>query len=155
MNSRRNGSQLVGVLIAISIFALALCAICAFGAGGSPVEPASCTFTNVRGEATASGSSQTYTRGDSLLFTNCVACGSSTGTIQTLTNVTLTIAVGNTDAHTLYTGTVQSAAAGTWWCSATVPTSGTVYVETRIVDENTNSYTYSGWKLLSAQESLH
>lgn len=143
----------VGTLVALAVVALALTTIAALA--GSYVAPATCTFTNLREQATLSGGAATYTRGDTLLFTNCVVCSDTTGTVQQLSNVTVTIAVGNTDAATIYTATVQNAAAGTWTKSITVPTSGTVYVETRLVDESTNTYTYSGWKLLSVQSDLH
>ena len=109
---------------------------------GSAVEPASCTFTNVRGEAVASVAAGTIYRGETLLMTNCAVCTTNSSTAQTLTNVTVSIAVGNLSTSTTYTATVQNAAAGTWWYSLPCPDLSQFFVWVRVVDENTNSYIY-------------
>jgi len=67
--------------------------------------------------------------------------------------VTVTVTVGNTDSATTFTGTVQNVTGGTYWCSITSPASGSMYIETTITDESTNTYTY-GWKSVGLQTKL-
>lgn len=140
----------------IGIAAGIVFAVNSFAAGGSPIAAETCTFTNLRTEATAMIPG-VYTRGDTLSLTNCaVYKGSTTNAgVQTLTNVTVTLAVGDQASSTIYTGVVVTASAGTWACNVTVPTNGNMFVETRLKDENNSTYTYSGWKILSVQDALH
>lgn len=121
------------------------------------VAPQTVTFTNLRDQATASASEAgvSYWRGDTLVMTNCVLAAGTTNnsTRQDLTMCVVTCKVGSTSSSTAYSGVVQNTN-GLYSCSFTVPTSGTVYIETTVTATNTgNRYTY-GWKLLSAKDKL-
>lgn len=124
-------------------------------AASDAVEPAQLTLTHLREEGTKSASSVTFWRGDTILLTNCTLYNATTtnGAVQGLSNVTVTVTVGTTALSTLYTGTVDSVTGGTYWVSVSAPTTGTVFVETTITDDQTNSYTY-GWKSLSLKDKL-
>lgn len=131
---------------------LLVAALAAAGAiAGSAVEPPSCTFTNVRQEAVQNVSVGTVYRGSSLLFTNCAlyAGTSSTGAVQTLTNVTVDISVGNFDTNVTYTASSTNAATGTWSRLITVPDLASWFVQVRVTDENTNRYVYPAKSFMS------
>lgn len=117
------------------------------------VEPASCTFTNVRSEAVATLSAGTIYRGASLNLTNCVACTTNSSTVQGLDGVTVSVSVGNTSTNVDYSGTVQVAASGTWHCTVTVPDLSSFYIQVKLTDSLTNSYIYAN-KVLTADQSM-
>lgn len=117
------------------------------------VEPASCTVTNVRGEAAASVSAGTIYRGTSLNLTNCVACTTNDSTIQGLDGVTVQVSVGNLTTNIDYTATVQSTNAGTWHCTVTVPDLSSWTLQVKVTDASTNSYIYPS-KVLTAESSM-
>lgn len=136
--------------------ASALAALAMTAVAGDAVEPANVTFTNFRAEAEAYVGSETYFELSTLRMTNCV-CYSGTDTnsaIQGLDGVTVTIDVGTTTTNVAYSGTVQVASNGTWYCDVTVPdVDGTPYVQVKITDASTNTYIYP-WKILRTKASL-
>jgi hypothetical protein len=129
-----------------------LCALLAFlaltglAAAGDIVLPQSVTVTNFRGGAQAEYANATiYTQGDTILFTNCVAySGTDTNSaVQGLDGVTPTLRIGTESTNVLYTGTVQVAAEGTYTVTGVIPMGAHPcdYL-LRLIDANTNSYTY-------------
>lgn len=143
--SRRILLVAAGALLAATVFVFA---------AGDVVSPASLAMTHLRDEGTKTASSTVYWRGDSLLLTNCIVYNGTTtnAAVQGLSNVVVTIEVGNTTSTT-YTGTVHSVTGGLYWALITTPTNGSVYMQTTLTDENTNTYTY-GWKTLSVKDKL-
>lgn len=87
---------------------------------------------------TAGGTSLSgfFWQGSTLRLTNWVCYADATGvTTQNLTDCRITIALGNETASTIYTGTVQVAAAGSFWADLTVPTNaGSQYIECTLTD---------------------
>ncbi len=67
--------------------------------------------------------------------------------------VTVAVAVGNSSTNVEYAATVQSAVAGTWHCTVTVPDLATFFVQVKVTDSQTNSYIYAN-KVFSAETSL-
>lgn len=129
----------------------------AVGAGGTVLSPTQVTFTNFIGEADAYLPAQ-YIRGSTVCLTNCViyqGLNVASG-IQTLTNVTVVARVGAPGyTSTIYTGTVQSASAGTWGIpSITLSTNVYINIEIRLTDENNTTVIIPGWKLLNLRTSL-
>lgn len=118
---------------------------------GSAVQPASVAVTNVRGEAAESILPGTLYRGSTLLFTNCVVATTNAATPQTLTNVTVTISVGNLSTNNDYTATVQDAALGKWSYAITVPDLASWFLQVKVTDENTNVYIYPSKTFVSEQ----
>lgn len=120
------------------------------------VEPSSCTTTNYRGEAQGYVAAGSYYEGASLLFTNCVlySGGSTSSPVQGLAGVTIQIRVGSAITNTLYSGTVQDAAAGKWFATVTVPSNmSPAFVQVKIIDASTNSYIYP-WKMVNTMAPL-
>lgn len=121
------------------------------------VQPASCTATNFRGETQAYVSPDYYYEGASLLCTNCVVYsgGDTSAAVQGLNGVTIQVRVGSATTNILYSGTVQSAPAGTWWANINVPASsgGTVFFQVKLIDAGTNSYIYP-WKMIKTMAPL-
>jgi len=144
-----------------NVFALLAMVALAFIAGYAIADtvllPQNATFTHIRDEATANGNEVTYWRGDTLLFTNCVCySGATTNTaVQMLSNVVVTVRMGTLAVVATYTGVVQSAAAGTYACSVTVPTNtdSSVYMQTKLTDSLGNSYSYP-WKIVNTKAKL-
>ena len=144
----------VGRLVDGSLF-LVLCAmlsaLCAWA--GDAVSPASCTYTNSRTDTASYVSDTEYYRGSTLLFTNCLILTTG-GATQGLDGVTVEMRWGSTAASLCYTGTVQSAAAGTWWYSFTVPTNYEApNIQIKVTDSNTNSYIYP-WRLVHTKLAM-
>ena len=127
---------------------------------GDAVEPATLSFTNFRSEATAFASATIYPEGDTLMLTNIVLyAGTDTNSeLQGLSNVVITVNVGRVSTNVAYTGTSEiDTDLGSFWCSINVPsdTVGDISnIQIKITDENTNSYTYMGWKKIHTAESL-
>ena len=90
-----------------------------------------------------------FTQGASLLMTNMVCYSTadlgSNSVIQGLSTVTVEVATSTSSSST---GTwaeaaVQVASNGTWYLTLTnVPSASAVYWQTRLTDENTNTYYY-------------
>ena len=145
------GIPSMSVLLAIG----AVLACVASALATDTVAPQQVSLTHLRDEATANASPVTFWTGNSLLLTNCVCyAGTTNGSaVQGLDGVSVTIKVGNTDSAATYTGTVQNASAGTYWANVTVPTNGSVYIQTTLTDSATNTYTYA-WKALGVKSKL-
>jgi hypothetical protein len=68
--------------------------------------------------------------------------------------VTIQIRVGSAITNTLYSGTVQDAAAGKWCATVTVPSNmSPAFVQVKIIDASTNSYIYP-WKMVNTMAPL-
>lgn len=121
------------------------------------VVPATCAVTNLREEAVGVVAQQTYFRSATLRLTNCVAyAGSTTNDAQGLDGVTVEIRLSNGTTltnSTVYTGTVVSAASGTWWKDITVPDYSDCYLQVKLTDASTNSYIYP-WKIVRTKDPL-
>jgi len=140
----------------LSILTLAAVLLAGFVQAGDAVTPASCTITNARGDGVEYISGTTYYDDTTLRLTNCVLyAGSSTNSdLQGLSNVTVAVSVGNTTTNADYSGTIQVATSGTWFCDIVVPSFVSVpYLQVKIEDEHTNSYIYP-WKKMLTQGSL-
>ncbi len=107
--------------------------------------PVTLAVTNYRGEALYTYTNQTFFVGDPILFTNCVAyAGTTTNTPQDLTNCTVQVTLGDPTHNAVVTGTVVSAAAGTWCASATIQDTPAeyAYIEVRLIATNGVTFTY-------------
>lgn len=138
------------------ILVIALALLAAGARAADAVAPASCTITNVRGEALEYVSDETYYEDTTLRLTNCVIyAGTSTNSaVQGLDGVTVQVSVGNTTTNIDYTATVQSAEAGSWWCDIVVPSfTPSPYLQIKVTDASTNSYIYP-WKMIRTKDSL-
>ena len=114
-------------------------------------------MVNIRGESEATLSG-TYFRSSTLLLTNALCLVGTTGSdTQGLDGVTVTLTVGNSSSNIDYTATAYTNSAGVtnlWWASITVlDISGTVNLQTKLVDANTNTFIYP-WKRLSVKDAL-
>jgi len=114
-------------------------------------------LVNTRGESEATLTGTYYTDG-TLLFTNCTCLVGTTGSnTQGLDGVTVEFVVGNSSSTTTNSGTTYTNSAGVtnlWWASITVPDiSGTVNLQTKLTDANTNVFIFP-WKRLSVKDSL-
>lgn len=118
----------------VAIWMLPVIAIAALAAAGD-LQPATVDNDCYR---TASGSalSGTYWRNTTLRMTNWVCYSDATGTTtQSLTDVVVTVDLGNATASTEYTGTVYLAASGMFTCDVTVPTNtGSQYIQVTLTD---------------------
>jgi hypothetical protein len=123
-------------------------------AGDGTVEPASCTFTNYRGEGVKYIDSDAFYKGATLRCTNCQLYASTdTTTVQNLSNVTIQVQVGIETTNHTFTGTMSSTL-GLWTCSFTVPTNWDApNLEVKITDSLTNSYIYP-WKIISTKDAM-
>ena len=124
-------------------FACIISAFC-FLCSAFALNPAMVTVTNIRDEAEANISSTEFVRGESLLFTNCVAySGSSTSSVkENLTGLTVVISIGIPSTNNIFTGTTQIATNGTWYATVTVPTNwDTPWVEIKLTN-STTVYSY-------------
>jgi hypothetical protein len=121
------------------------------------VEPATLAVTNKRAEAVTAPSQETFFRGSTLRLTNCtVYADSTTNTVQGLDGVTVQVRISNGTTltnSTAYTGTVVSAASGTWWKDVTVPDYPDCYLQVKLTDASTNVYIYP-WKILRTKDVL-
>lgn len=120
------------------------------------VEPCYVVMTNIRNEAVGYVSEESFYRSVTLRFTNCVAkAGTTAGSAaQGLDGVTVQVKIGTATNDTVaYTGSVQVAASGTWFCNVTTPTGTTAYVQVKLTDSQTNSYIYP-WKVIKTKPSL-
>lgn len=124
------------------------------------VTPASTTYDSIRGEAVTSIAGGSFYRGTTLIFTNCMCFSDTAGVVtQGLSNVTVTLTVGNGTTSTDHTATCYDESGdGTtnvFWVSFTVPTNITssMSVQTKITDANTNIFIYP-WKVLQHKASL-
>jgi hypothetical protein len=122
---------------------------------GDAVEPAKGAVVCVRDEGVAYINATEYYRGTTLLLTNCVVySGTTTNTPQGLSNVTVTCKFGLSTTNVTFSGTVASAAAGTWWASFSVPTNWEApYLQVQITDENTNTFIYP-WKMVRTKAGM-
>ena len=136
-------SAVVALVVGLVVFAFA----------GDAVTPATCTFTSARTDTQSYVSDTEYYRGSSLLLTNCLILTTG-GATQGLDAVTVEVRWGSTASMLCYTGTVQSAAAGTWWMSFTVPTNYEApNIQIKVTDSNTNSYIYP-WRLVHTKQAM-
>ena len=154
MKQKCQGSSF-GCRIAVVIAALLFCVWPA--RAGDAVQPASVTINSYRTEGVSTLSAQEYYIGDTLRFTNCVAWASGTdtnGVRQGLSNVTVQVTLGTQTTGTTYTESVSDASKWLWSCDTTVPDlTGQVYMQLRLTDENTNSFTYP-WKTVQRKARL-
>ena len=131
------------ILVVVGSLCAMLSALCLFA---DTVAPASVTFTNARADVVNGTVSQTYyVEGTTLLMTNCViySGGTTSSAVQGLDGVAIEIRIGDLFSSTAYTGTVISAASGTWWTSITVPTNyASTFLQLKITDASTNSFIY-------------
>lgn len=130
--------------------------LAAAGLAADAVSPQSCSFTNLRDEAQERIGDTDFFEATSLLFTNCVVySGSSTSAaVQGLDEVEVEVRIGTTESSTAYTGTVDEAASGSWYCTVTVPTNlASAYVQVKVTDTNSNSYIYP-WKTMYITDPL-
>ena len=133
----------VALLVGLVVFAMA----------ADAVSPQTCTFTSARTDTASYIDATEYYRGSSLLFTNCLILTTG-GATQGLDTVTVEMRWGSTASMLCYTGTVQSAAAGTWWMSFTVPTNYEApNIQIKVTDSNTNSYIYP-WRLVHTKQAM-
>jgi hypothetical protein len=121
------------------------------------VSPAQSSPTFARSESYASVSGGPFYKGATLLLTNCF-CSSGTGLSPTqgLSGVICEIKVGNaTTTWLTTTGTVQSAASGTFWVSFVIPTNAdnSCILQLKLTDAATNSYVYP-WKTIPVRSAL-
>jgi len=137
-------SRMFGVVAGAAVVTLALFGAVAYGNPGDSVTPAAYTnLVNARTEAVV-GLSGSFYKETTLMFTNCIALDEN-GTTQGLSEVTVEFRVGNTTTSTPYTATVYPVGGETnrWWASVTVPDlTGTISVQTKLTDENTNVFIY-------------
>jgi hypothetical protein len=120
------------------------------------VEPCYICMTNIRNEAVGYVAEESFYRNTTLRFTNCVAKSGTTAAsaAQGLEGVTIQVKIGTATNDTVaYTGAVQVATSGTWYCSAVTPTGTTAYIQVRLTDAATNSYIYP-WKVIRTKASL-
>lgn len=116
------------------------------------VEPASATITNARTDKVSVIPGSFY-QGTTLVLTNNRALMSG-GATQGLDGVTIDVNVGSVSSSSHYTGTVISAAAGTWWVRITVPTNEVLpLLQVKLTDAATNVFIYP-LRQLSAQAPL-
>jgi hypothetical protein len=102
------------------------------------VEPETVTITNSRNYAAETLTNITVWSGAPVTFTNCLVM-SGTSTVQNLTNVVLTVAVGLGARVSVSTGHVDSVTDGLWSASSTVPVGipgDRVDVQVRLADTN-------------------
>lgn len=138
-------------IMALAIAAMALGGVCV--QASDAVEPASCTFTNNRGDTISYVSDVAFYRGTSVLFTNCMLQTTGTAT-QGLTDVTIQLKWGTETTNQIFAGMVQSAASGTWWCALTILTNWEApNIQIKVTDVYTNSYIYP-WKLIHTKASM-
>lgn len=140
--------MILGVLVLV---------ILALGAhAADSVSPATCTFTNFRGEAIAQAGALSYYKGSTVLFTNCIVYsgGTTSAGVQGLDGVEVQVTIGTVASSVIGTGTVGSAAGGSWWYSTTVPTNYiNPYLQIKVTDGSGNSYIYP-WKVLATSDPL-
>jgi hypothetical protein len=110
------------------------------------VLPQSVSVTCLRDQPLfALSTSTVYTRGSTILFTNCVAYAGSTtnAAVQDLTGVTAKLILS--DATTSSTNTVSAIVAtnGTWTATATLPEAEACYWQLHLTDSSSNEYYYS------------
>jgi hypothetical protein len=140
------------ILSSLAMFFALVCASVATDA----VEPCYICMTNIRNEAVGYVAEESFYRNTTLRFTNCVAKSGTTAAsaAQGLEGVTIQVKIGTATNDTVaYTGAVQVATSGTWYCSAVTPTGTTAYIQVRLTDAATNSYIYP-WKVIRTKASL-
>ena len=130
--------------------------ICGMALAGDGVAPASTNIINRRTDTgTGSISSTVFYKGSTLLFTNCYMFTAS-GATQGLDEVVVDINIGNTSSNVAYTGNVYvvSSVTNKWWRSVEIPDiTGTMSVQIKVTDANTNIYIYP-WQNLAVKSSL-
>jgi len=139
-------------LLGLSIM-VALATLCG---AADDVSPASVTITNLREEAVGNVSEETYYEGTTLRLTNCVAFSGTTtnSAVQGLDTVTVSVDVGTSTTNRSFSGTVQAAASGTWWCDIVVPDFVSApYLQVKLEDASGSIYIYP-WKQLKTKDSL-
>jgi hypothetical protein len=127
-------------------------------ARAADVVPANTAIVFLRADPSEIVTNGPFYKGATLLLTNCIFyAGTSTNAgVQDLTSCSITCKVGTTTSALITTnGTIQSAAAGTWWTRFTVPTNldNSAIFQATIYDANGNSYTYN-WKVIPVRGSL-
>ena len=85
-----------------------------------------------------------FYKGTTLLLTNMQCFSDAAGVVtQGLTGVAVYVTAGPVGAVTQYTGTVNNATAGLWWCSITAPTNtGDLFLQVKLIDASTNTFIY-------------
>jgi hypothetical protein len=117
------------------------------------VEPATCSFTNARDTALSYVNDTEYYRGTSVRFTNCML-QTTGGATQGLDGVTIELKWGTTATNHTFSPTVQSAAAGTWYLTMSVPTNWEApNIQIKVTDSGTNSFIYP-WRLVHTKASM-
>jgi hypothetical protein len=149
-----SGFSLATVLAVLFVLAFLLVTIYA----RAEVTPANTSITFLRGDTSVEVSGGPFYKGVTLLLTNCVLYAGATTNlgVQDLTSCSITCKVGSvTTAYVTSAGTVQSAAAGTFWVSFTVPTNldNAAILQVTVYDNAGNSYTYP-WKNISIRSAL-
>jgi hypothetical protein len=127
------------------------------GRADDPVTPSDSSPIFTRSESYGTVTNGPFYKGTTLLLTNCfVSAGVGMSPTQGLAGVTCEVKVGNaTTTWLTTTGVVQSAAAGTFYVSFTVPTNAdnSALLQLKITDSNTNSYIYP-WKTIPVRSAL-
>jgi hypothetical protein len=121
------------------------------------LDPANTTVTFRRSDPSETVTGGPFYKGATLLLTNCVLyADTTTNSPQNLTDCTVVAKVGSTTlAYVTATGTVQSAAAGTFYVSFSVPTNldNSAILQVQITHTNGTSYIYN-WKSIALRSSL-
>lgn len=145
----------LSTLIAVAFVALVIAMSAAFV--HAEVTPANTSVTFLRADPSEIVTNGPFYEGATLLLTNCILyAGTSTNVVQDLTSCSITCKVGTTTtAYVTTNGTIQSAAAGTWWTKFTVPTNvdNSAIFQVTVYDNAGNSYTYN-WKVLPIRSGL-
>jgi hypothetical protein len=134
------------ITVLVALFMVAACAM-----ADDTVAPASCTWTNTRGEATA-GISGTFFKGTTLRGTNCATRIDAT-TTQGLAGVTVTVTISDETTSTNFNATVQDAANGKFFFNCTLSTNflDQARVQIKLTDGAGSSYIYP-WKVLNMKD---
>lgn len=142
-------------------FPLALMLLCSTAMAG--LDPETLSLTYNRADADTYVNTNTYLSGTSLLLTNCYALV-STGTTQDLTGVFIVLRVGNEHTNFVYSGSVASAASGSFWGLVAIPSHAqlsvpvqidtTVRVQCTLTNSTGTAFTYRGSKLLTVRSGL-
>jgi len=151
------GSRLSRHLSVAILLGLALALPSTVRAQDGVVVPQSVTVTNWRDTASIEYSSAvTYVQGASMrwdLYLASVAYSTNGYTAQNLSNVTVTVAVGNSTTSTTYTATLIDPTNGQARVTAPLPAYSKAYWQVLITDANTNSYRYQQ-QIVKAEPAL-
>ena len=118
------------------------------------VLPETVAITNRRAEAVQAITNVAPYKGQALLLTNCTAYAASG--VQDLTDVAVTVTVGDAGNRASATGAAIVATNGTWYALVTVPSAlvgTTATIQTKLTDAATNVYIYPP-KTITVREAL-